>query len=329
MSGDKYLNQESDDNLPSQFREAIREFKEWSEKKSDAEQEANKITNTLYHYTNGLGLTGIFDSKSIWFTDYRHLNDPTEIEHGIEITRKVIKDLQKVATEREQRFLEFHYKIFVSENFKALAFFIGSFSRDPDNLSQWRAYADNGRGYAIGFSESLFSSGDAPSEKANENVFVAPVIYCPNELMALQRCAIQKAMKILFKAIDLNSEPSTDSHNKNFFKQISKSLIASPLIWNCLKAKHCAYSQEKEVRLIMLGETKNFSEYVKTRLRGSEIVPYTSYCHKGNLLDHIAEIIVGPSSHRQAELTVETFLKSRKANPNIKILRSEIPYRAG
>jgi hypothetical protein len=29
---------------------------------------------------------------------------------------------------------------------------IGCFSLEPDVLSQWRAYADNGRGFAIGFS---------------------------------------------------------------------------------------------------------------------------------------------------------------------------------
>lgn len=30
-------------------------------------------------------------------------------------------------------------------------FFVLSFSADGDDLDQWRAYADNGRGYALGF----------------------------------------------------------------------------------------------------------------------------------------------------------------------------------
>jgi hypothetical protein len=32
---------------------------------------------------------------------------------------------------------------------------ISSYSLDPDVLSQWRAYADDGRGFAIGFSPKL------------------------------------------------------------------------------------------------------------------------------------------------------------------------------
>lgn len=32
---------------------------------------------------------------------------------------------------------------------------ISSYSLDPDVLSQWRAYADDGRGFAIGFSSNL------------------------------------------------------------------------------------------------------------------------------------------------------------------------------
>ena len=34
----------------------------------------------LFHYTNAKGLTGIIESQSIWATDYRYLNDSTEIK---------------------------------------------------------------------------------------------------------------------------------------------------------------------------------------------------------------------------------------------------------
>ena len=47
---------------------------------------------------------------------------------------------------------------------KTLEFFIASFSRDRDDLGQWRAYADDGRGFAIGFSPRLFKVLDEPVE---------------------------------------------------------------------------------------------------------------------------------------------------------------------
>lgn len=42
----------------------------------------------LYHYTSFLGLSGILQSKQLWLTDHKFLNDPSEIEHGKHIILK-------------------------------------------------------------------------------------------------------------------------------------------------------------------------------------------------------------------------------------------------
>jgi hypothetical protein len=58
---------------------------------------------------------------------------------------------------------------------------------------------------------------------------------------------------------------------------MANELIASPLIWNCMTSKYVAYENEREVRLVLMGQTSNLSPYVKTRLRGSETVPYIAH----------------------------------------------------
>lgn len=37
--------------------------------------------NIIYHYTSYEGLKGILSSQKLRFTDYKFLNDPTEIEY--------------------------------------------------------------------------------------------------------------------------------------------------------------------------------------------------------------------------------------------------------
>jgi hypothetical protein len=56
-------------------------------------------------------------------------------------------------------------------------FYVGSFSRERDDLQQWQVYAGNGRGFALGFAPHLFGIEDKPNRQPHENVFVAPVHY--------------------------------------------------------------------------------------------------------------------------------------------------------
>src|SRR5208282_4143874 len=71
--------------LPPVLQEAIGRFMAWAEQYLLAEENASTITVPLYHYTNGQGLKGMLESGRVWFTDYRRLNDPSELTHGIDM----------------------------------------------------------------------------------------------------------------------------------------------------------------------------------------------------------------------------------------------------
>ena len=164
--------------LPAELEGAIARYNTWIDGELEKEQDANKIGVTLYHYTNVAGLEGIIKSEAVWFTDFRHMNDPSEITHGIELCRDVIR-LRKPGTDgRVQLFLDCLADFMRLENFsRALEYFIGSFSRTGDDLGQWRAYADNGRGVVIGFAPHLFRIENTSDKKPNEVAFVSPIMY--------------------------------------------------------------------------------------------------------------------------------------------------------
>src|SRR5882724_8885709 len=49
----------------------------------------------LYHYTNAQGLLGMLESKRIWATNSRFMNDPTEIGYAIRLVREVMESVLK------------------------------------------------------------------------------------------------------------------------------------------------------------------------------------------------------------------------------------------
>jgi Protein of unknown function (DUF2971) len=161
------------------LRAAIEKFDQWTQQHMESEDNKNTIDTALYHYTDARGLKGIIESETIWFTDYRHLNDPSELTHGIEMARDVMNNSRGREDAHGREFLDCLADMLSTKNFSGrFEFFIASFSRDRDELSQWRAYADNGRGYAIGFAPRMFRIEEDRSDlQPNEKTFVGPVLY--------------------------------------------------------------------------------------------------------------------------------------------------------
>src|SRR5687768_2712440 len=44
----------------------------------------------LYHYTSAAGLQGILDTRRMWATHARFLNDPSELDYGLQLVRQVV-----------------------------------------------------------------------------------------------------------------------------------------------------------------------------------------------------------------------------------------------
>src|SRR5262245_10894107 len=180
-------------NHPPPLQAAIDEFEAWLKEYLGRQDTASKITTPLYHYTDAKGLCGIFETQQLWFTDYRHLNDPSEFLHGLGFARECASRLKQGADFKKQNFLDEFINRFTQETFdKRFEFYVASFSREPNDLSQWRAYADNGRGFAIGFAPRLFQLVEKPpTDKPAEQVSV--VTYMSEDIEALYAPPLEKA----------------------------------------------------------------------------------------------------------------------------------------
>jgi hypothetical protein len=102
----------------------------------------------IYHYCSSAAFVGIVNSRSMWLSAYDSLNDSTERGWGYQVFKKATSQLSK---EIDHRFIE-AISTMVDNAYSMAMTMIGRYSLDSDVLSQWRAYADDGRGFAIGFS---------------------------------------------------------------------------------------------------------------------------------------------------------------------------------
>lgn len=114
-------------------------------------QKAKKITknDTFFHYTNLFGLKAIIENQSLFASNSAFLNDKEEFYFGIKLFCETVCIL-----ESEKEFVAYSSlfeNIKSNLNRKKSNRYVTCFSLDGDLLSQWRAYADDGKGIAIGF----------------------------------------------------------------------------------------------------------------------------------------------------------------------------------
>ena len=315
--------------LPAALQQAIETYDAWSQKHLLEEQAKEVVGRPLYQYTNTAGLKGIFESQQMWFTDYRFLNDPSELSHGMNMARDMLLDAETDLDGRACWFLKCASDMFCRENVEAtLAFFVASFSRARDDRGQWRAYADNGRGFAVGFAPRMFRIEDEPNPSPDESAFLGSVLYDVGDVLSRHRLAIDEATNIFLTAVKAQAPLMADkATGVAFIQEFSRHLIASPLIWNALTSKHPAYAHEQEVRLLMMGTTDKLAPFIKTRSRGSEIVPYIPHPWNVREPGAIVEVLIGPAAPPGAEDAVRTMLATYGLK-DAEVERSDIPYRA-
>lgn len=315
--------------LPNQFRDAVKAFRDRVDAKLESQQKADEVEQPLYQYTTAAGLKGIFETEQLWFTDYRFHNDPDEFLYGKKLALEVLDTFAAAAPNNYAKQLIGSVRsILTSDKLDtALDVFLACFSRKRDDLGQWRAYGDNGRGFAIGFAPRMFEIEDATFKTHIEKIYLGSVVYDRTEALSRHREAIGWALDEFLVAARSNPHLMKSSVKRDaFLQEMRTSLIASPLIWYSLTAKHHAYRDEDEVRQVLLGSGDDLKPHVRTRVRGSEIVPYVAAPWRVRKSGMIKEIVVGPAASLGAEEAVIAMLRSCGVD-GVKVTRSEIPYR--
>jgi Protein of unknown function (DUF2971) len=279
----------------------------------------------VYHYTNDVGLKGILETGQLWLTDIFSLNDPSELTHGFSVAINALTS--KVASDSAvgQKFAK-NFAAFAEQGAipKIAHFFMCSFSSCGDDLGQWRAYADNGRGYAVGFDAKALENGYTKKDGIpipNNSTF--HITYNDAQLLGIQSQIVEKMRNLIM----LPAGRGLKNTAINVYMAELEMLLTLHILQTILFFKHEAYAYEREFRFLQIHKA-NEPPTVKVRARRYGLVRYREFDWKSVAPDALKKIVVGPAADYG---TASQFAKDTLGlfHPrNVEVTRSEIPYRA-
>ena len=255
-----------------------------------------KVPPVLYHYTDAGGFLGIIRSNSIRASDARLLNDPLELTHCLSVWE------QLACHEFGETFPEatrlMRHGILENAALRSASTFVASLSANRDQLSQWRAYAADGFGYAIGFNTSALMAFKSPTGPIN-GVWHA-VLYDDSAKLEFLKYHLTPLASFVEQRGDLG---------------VADEIIAGIALSNSLQLflatmKQAGFVEEVEWRAIYHFEPDPGIVQFRASARG--VVPYVelSPSPDGCRLS-IAEVVVGPRLSDAAAQAVELLLRSR------------------
>lgn len=295
--------------LPDRLK---RETESVIERVTNVSREHTKLDHTdspsiIYHYTDDRGLHGILQSGELWFTQIFDLNDPSEMQHGFSIGHRLLLSALPDAATTARETITTVDRVTSMDNLK---FYTCSFSTDKDELGQWRAYADDGKGYAVGF--------DARSMVDSNDLSLFAVRYDDKSLTEKLKRVIAAAMPFI-KKYGATASPSPEA---DALTVVLASLSSSLMMTSSLY-KHEDYKSENEFRLLL----KHVSKYTPVfRMRPYFLVKYIKYPFRTH--HPIKEIVVGPSTAETSRQFAHDCLKAYYNDKDVAITQSSIPYRS-
>lgn len=203
-----------------------------------------------YYYCSLNTFLNIIKNKQIYLSDPLKMNDTLEIKWYIEKLNnedrtlsgldfdvpESIFEIMKLRSHLDFTFEEFMEKL---DSRGQRSVYISCFSEEPDILSQWRAYAEDGTGVSIGFNLEKLS---VASNILLEKVIYADDVYCDSK---------ENDVEIIADQIDVVIR------EKNITKKEEQlETFLHELIPEFVKYKNPAFIEEKEVRLIYCDDMK-------------------------------------------------------------------------
>lgn len=262
----------------------------------------------LYHYCSSTSFMGIISSKQIWLTDAAQMNDYAEVRWAERTTYNL--HIEKAKDGTASSFFKNNYHCRYKAYLDAAPFFIACFSESADALSQWRGYAENGSGYAIGFSVS----------KMGVPLALPALSFSDRTGRGLNRIIYNPTKQLELIDTILSEDQRKESEDECQYKKLAALAIVM---------KNEGFHEEREWRIAMrpaiYSQNPNDpDEECLFRSTPKGLSPYFTHDFPA---DAIAKIICGPTN-QTTNKNVALFLeKHGVSRTDTMIERSNISYR--
>lgn len=175
------------------------------------------------------------ESRSIWLSDHRLMNDKSEFLYPRNRLYNLLRDRQ-VYLGTLARYAVLMTVVGLTDG---IGLFIGSLTRRGDDLGQWRSYAENGQGCVVAI--------DAGFLKHEAGVAIRTMIY-DDQTIDVSLCAALETVQEQFEEAPEDTETLID--------------YARRLAADLFTMKHPCFGDEREVRISRMLVRGEGSEFV-------------------------------------------------------------------
>lgn len=233
--------------------------------------------NTYYHYTSIEALFSVIQSRTVWASSLALMNDEKEGYDLLQLLEEVLNE--KHGADKCQKALALIEQFIETYIRHQFAF---SASKLADDITQWRAYTELGKGVCIEFSDGFI---------ADEKAVRIECIYGDE----LKKSALSANSALSSNDDDLEELLSSREGVEQFVSSVVHSLI---------KFKSVSFSPEQEVHWVRSQNEVGGDSGVLFR---PHRLGLTSYRELPVNLSKIVSITLGPRVPRQNLRTVEDF----------------------
>ncbi|RWU09217.1 DUF2971 domain-containing protein [Pseudidiomarina gelatinasegens] len=262
----------------------------------------------ICHYTSMEGFKSIIQSKKIWATNVLFLNDTKEYLHAFDVFQAEVEKLKielKNLSEKDTLFFSGLAQCMDEMDYiGAEQHYVTSFSKNIDQLSQWRAYGSIG----IVFNKALFENS-----LNTHNQLYCRMKPCRYDTEGLQEMITAKIRKLYTDYLN--------SSNHDAIYRLATDLQIY-LYNRAAFLKDKGFHEEREYRV---SYASTGDEEVKFRATDSCLVPYVEIAFDQHAID---SIYIGPSVEpKRAEKSIELFLYEHFPDNPPKVHKSQCTYR--
>lgn len=256
-----------------------------------------KEPSKVYHYTDLEALRGIVRTGVIRATHLNYMNDPLEIQYGHKLCKEVLTEAASKSVGKAKDLAQFGLEAFEEFSDPSWAYTMAycvSFTESRDELTQWRAYANNGRGIAIGFDFSKLKDVLRSGHDINEPGFrLVKMTYSPDE----QHRILQKFWKAVTDSYLLVLEEGETGNYEDPKEQLGQ-YGAAQMLRLAGSFKQPGFIEENEWRALPVYMGEPYPRNISFRVRNGYLIPYMEMRMRKDVegsLVPISEIIIGPS----------------------------------
>ena len=245
------------------------------------------MAEIVYHYCSVDTFFNIIRNSSMWLSDIAKSNDYQECIRCREFVNNGMEEYLRNDVEALKAWKTW-YENGVYSNFSMKTFCV-CFSESKDKLSQWRGYAQDGKGIAIGFNKDVL---EELNQISKFHAAFGKVIY-DNPQEYVQNIIADNIKKLEYKGVGHVALELSENYRMQF-----------PFV------KNPGFEEEKEWRVVVCSTIGHYNipssenilfSKVKYRTANNKLIPYIEMNFERVKQSIIKEIFIGPKSEVEVE----------------------------